>query len=94
MSLVAICIVDTWLAYKLATGTEETQAEFYLALSEEMIYNTYDQLSSARTKNSGYESPNQSLFHQSTGMSRSGINAHLTPTKKKRKLKNGQSTNH
>ena len=24
----------------------------------------------------------------------SGINAHLTPTKQKRKIKNGQSTNH
>ena len=34
MSLIAICIVDTWLAYKLATGTEETQADFYLALAE------------------------------------------------------------
>ena len=34
MSLVAICIVETWLEYKLASGTEETQAEFYLALAE------------------------------------------------------------
>ena len=92
MSLVAICIVETWLAYKLSTGTEETQAEFYLALAEEMIDNTYDQPNSARTKQSGYESPRQSLFHHSTGMEISGINAHLTPTKKKRKLKNRNST--
>ena len=34
MPLVAICIVDSWLAYKLCTGTEETQADFYLALAE------------------------------------------------------------
>ena len=34
MSLVDICIVDTWLAYKLAMGTEETQAEFYPAIAE------------------------------------------------------------
>ena len=59
-----------------------------------MIDNTYDQSKSARTKNSGYESPSPSLFHHSTGMERSGINAHLTPTKKKRNIKNGQSTNH
>ena len=57
MPLVAIYIVDSWLAYKLATGTEETQADFYLALAEEMIDNTYDQPNSARTQNSGYESP-------------------------------------
>ena len=43
MSLVAICIVDTWLSYKLDTGAEETHAEFYLAISEEMIDNMYDQ---------------------------------------------------
>ena len=80
MSLFAICIVDTCLAYKLSTGTKETQAEFYLALAEEMIDNTYDQPNSAHTKNSNKESPSQSLFHHSTGMARSGINAHLTPT--------------
>ena len=57
MSLVAICIVDTCLAYKLATRTEETHAEFYLALAEEMIDNTYDQPNSAHTKNSNKESP-------------------------------------
>ena len=34
MSLVAICIVDTCLAYKLSTVTEETQADFYPALAE------------------------------------------------------------
>ena len=34
MSLVAIFIVDTCLAYKLSTVTEETQADFYPALAE------------------------------------------------------------
>ena len=94
MSLFAICIVDTWLAYKLCTGTEETQAAFYLALAEEMIDNTYDTPNQTRSQNNGYESPNESLFDHATGAARSGINAHLTPTKKKRKLKNGMLTNH
>ena len=76
MSLVAICIVDTWLAYKVCTGTEETQAAFYLALAEEMIDNTYDTPNQTRSQNNGYESPNESLFDHATGAARSGINAH------------------
>ena len=81
MSLVAICIVDTWLAYKVCMGTEETHAAFYLALAEEMIDNTYDTPNQTRSQNNGYESPNESSFHHATGAARSGINVHLTPTK-------------
>ena len=53
MYLAAICIVDTCLEYKLSTVTEETQDDFYLALAEEMIDNTYDQPNSACNQNSG-----------------------------------------
>ena len=82
MFLIGICIVDACLAYKLAMRTEETRAEIYPALAEEIRDNTYDQPNSARNQNSSYGILNQSLFHNSTGMARSGINAHLTPTKK------------
>ena len=75
-------------------GTEETQSDFYLAHVEEMIDNTYDQPNSARNQNSSYGILNQSLFHNSTGMARSGINAHLTPTKNKRNIRGEQTTNH
>ena len=34
--------MDTWLTYSKCTKTTETQKEFYLALSEELIDNTYD----------------------------------------------------
>ena len=33
MSLVAICILDTWLVYNPYMGTEDIQAAFYLALA-------------------------------------------------------------
>lgn len=57
MSFITIYIVDAWLAYKIATGTEETQADFYLALAEEMRDDTYDQQNLGCTHNSGYKSP-------------------------------------
>ena len=57
--LVAICIVDICLAYKISTGTEYTQADFYIALSEEIIDDMYNQPNSARNKKSGYNTPNQ-----------------------------------
>ena len=43
MFLIGICIVDACLAYKLAMRTEETRAEIYPALAEEIRDNTYDQ---------------------------------------------------
>ena len=83
ISLVAICIVDIWLAYKLCTGTEETHAAFHLALAEEMIDNTYDNPNQTCSQNNNYESPNESLFNHATSAARSVINTHLTPTKRR-----------
>ena len=94
MSLVAICIVDTWLAYKQCTGTQETQADFYLALAEELIDNSYDEPNSTRGQNRGNRSQSESMFDNATGMARSGVSAHLTPTKKRRKTRDGNFTNH
>ena len=94
MSLVAICIVDAWLAYKQCTGTHETQANFYLALAEELIDNTYDEPNSTRARNNVNRSPSDPMFNHATGTARSGVSTHLTPTKKKRKTKDGCITNH
>lgn len=81
--LVGISIVDTWLACKLATGTKETHADFYLALVDEIKNNTYNLPNSARTQNSGYNSPNQLLFRHSTGITRVGIHTNFTPKKRR-----------
>ena len=51
ISLVDICIVDTWLAYKTSTGNEETKTKCFLELVEEIIDKTYDQTDSYRKKN-------------------------------------------
>ncbi|KAG7343000.1 transposase IS4 [Nitzschia inconspicua] len=73
---------------KGATGTSETQSEFYSWLAEELIDNSYDKGPIRRSTGSVTEaSPPQHLFDSRTGAGRSGIQAHLTPTKRKRKVK-------
>ena len=44
MSLLGICIVDTWLAYSQAAGSRYTQNDFYMDLAEELIDNNYDRV--------------------------------------------------
>ncbi|KAG7344517.1 transposase IS4 [Nitzschia inconspicua] len=83
-----MCIVDAWLVSKGATGTSETQSEFHSWLAEELIDNSYDKGPIRRSTGSVTEaSPPQHLFDSRTGAGRSGIQAHLTPTKRKRKVK-------
>ncbi len=53
MSLLGICIVDTWLAYKQCTGTDEKQKEFYSKLAEELIDNNYDRIGGSGRGGSG-----------------------------------------
>ncbi|KAG7352288.1 transposase IS4 [Nitzschia inconspicua] len=87
-TILGMCIVDAWLVYKGATGTSETQSEFYSWLAEELIDNSYDKDPIWRSTGSVTEaSPPQHLFDSRTGAGRSAIQAHLTPTKRKRKVK-------
>jgi hypothetical protein len=81
LSLLGMCIVDSWLIYSKCTETEEKQREFYEALSEEMIDNQHDQV---RGRRPVAEAGSPSLI-TAEGHMRSGIAAHLTPTKKKRR---------
>ena len=98
MSLLGINIVDTWLAYSQATGTKCTQNEFYMDLAEELIDNNYDRVrgTASRGQQQSYSSSptNDNLIHPRTGELRAGVSAHLTPTKKKRKRRDGSVTNH
>ena len=97
MSIVAMCLVDTWMVWKLATESNQKQPDFYRDLSEEMIDNTFD--AGGTTRHVWREqirprtSTDSSLFSRSTGSIRGGIRAHLTPTKKKRKKRDGTLTN-
>ena len=42
LSILAMNMVEVWLAYQRIPGTVDTQADFYNYLAEEMIDNTYD----------------------------------------------------
>ena len=77
-----MCIVDSWLIYSKATETEKKQRDFYELLAEEVIDNTYDQVRGGRRQGSENGSPG---IITAEGHMRSGIAAHLTPTKKKRR---------
>ena len=95
LTLLAMCIVDSWLCYSQCTKTKETQKEFYTSLAEELIDNNFDNVRHMRR--SPRSTPTQfnmcckqvQLVDQ-TGAPRAGVNAHLTPTKRKRKNKDGQ----
>jgi hypothetical protein len=86
-SILAMCIVDSWLVYKGCRGTrlENTQAEFYIALAEELIDNDYDGRIGRRRKVAPHDSG-----AMDEGVPRSGIGPHLTLTKRLRKGSNAK----
>ena len=85
LSLVSICIVDSWLAFKQATGTSSTQAEFYINLAEQLIDNEDDNSrQEPRHSNSGEEPHRANLQDEINCLPRSGVSAHLVPTTQKR----------
>lgn len=94
-SLFGMCVVDTWLAYSQVTGLQgETQSQFYTYLAEELIDNTYDATGNGggrHRRSPGDHSPE--LINHATGGGRAGVHAHLSPTRKRRKTKDGLLTN-
>ena len=90
LSLFGMCVVDTWLVYSKCKETDEKQCEFYELLAEEMIDNQHDQVRGRRSMDMDMMG-NPDLV-TADGHMRSGISAHLTPTKKKRKSKDGSSS--
>jgi hypothetical protein len=95
LSIFGMIVVDTWLAYSLCTGIgrangrEEKQKDFYTALAEELVDNQYDNVGSRRVFVEANLDSDSPALSRSTGEPRSGLYAHLTPTKKRRKNKDG-----
>jgi hypothetical protein len=89
LSLFGMCMVDAWLMYSKCTETEEKQREFYELLAEVMINNTHDLCGRRHLPNSITGSPE---LITPNGHMRCGISVHLTPTKRKRKTKDGKDT--
>ena len=94
-------VVDIWLSYQGINETSENQADFYNYLSEEMMYNTYNRFmmrsEDGRRRNIVdyddktfyYYNP---LFVRINGVPRCVIYLHVTPTKNRRKKKDGTET--
>jgi hypothetical protein len=84
-SVLGIIIVDAWLVYSVGRGlrTGMAQLEFYEQLADQLIDISFDSIG-LRDRRSDLVTPGVT--------SRSGIGAHLTATKKKRKSKCGTST--
>ena len=94
-------LVDVWLAYQCIIGTEDTQADLYNYLAEDMIGNTYNmfmiQSAEGRRRNivdsddETFDDDNP-LFGRINGAPRCGFSLHVTPTKKRRKKRDGTET--
>ncbi len=93
MTLFGIVVVDTWLVYSKCTGAieDEKQAEFYTLLAEELIENTYDS-ALGRRRRSDFVTEDSPTLSRLTGAPRSGVYAHLTPTKRRRRRADGSLT--
>ena len=102
MSILAIIFVDTWGVYRRLTfgddedgSKEKTQKEFYENLAAELIDNTYDRVGGATRRSGSTSSPSAidpAVIDIGTGMPRCGESTHLTPTKRKRRHKDGTLT--
>lgn len=79
LSLLSICIVDSWMLYAGAQGkaADLSQAQFYEDLAEQLIDNTYDSVGSGRS------GPPVARAAEAAPV-QSGVGIHLTPTLKRR----------
>ena len=101
LSVFAMNVVDVWLAYQGITRKAEIQADFYNYLAEEIIDNTYNRFMIRRAEerrrtivhsDDDYIDDENPLFGCINGAPRCGIALHVTPTKKRRKKRDGTET--
>ena len=96
MSIVAMCIVDTWRVWSLLNKTEEytpfeSQKQFYGNLAAELIDNTYDHVGGGvRVRNEvNDDNLDPEFIDPITGLARPGDGVYLRRSTQKRK-----NTNH
>jgi hypothetical protein len=87
MTIFAMTVVDTWLAYSQCSETQhrDSQKNFYAVLAKELIENTYDSVNVRGRRNPGQPGMSPTLFERASGDPRAGCYAHLTPTKKRKR---------
>ena len=88
--ILGMIVVDTWLVYSGQRGSypKITQRHFYEDLAYDLVFNSYDQLG-LRTGGDVDVIQTEVLTPQKLS---SSVGVHLTPTKRKRKQKNGDKT--
>jgi hypothetical protein len=97
-SLLGMCIVDAWYAYSQCTKNRgpnantgcEKQKDFYSFLAEELIDNNYDSVGRRGNRENATDAGPQLVTVN--GLARCGIEAHLSPTKRRR-IEKGVTTN-
>ena len=94
MSLFAMMVVDTCLAFTGCTRAEEVQKEFYMLLAEELIGNSFDVGQRSQRARVQCEPSFRPNLTADTGIPRSGVAAHITPTKRRRLTKYGTVKKH
>ena len=95
VSIFAMCVVDTWLAWSLGTASKCKQSDLHADLAEEMADDTHDEVGGGGARRGlGGEATatSPSLHNGTTGEPRAGPFAHLTATKQKRRKKDGTLT--
>ena len=101
VSIFAMCVVDCWKVWKLmslrVTSDDciETQKQFYSRLATELIDNNFDRIGGIRRfsrEESNIPVVVAECFDATTMLPRSGISTHLTPTKRRRRTKDGEYT--
>ena len=94
LTIFLMIVVDTWLVYSLAMGSTELQSEFYVRLAEELIDNNINSQLQCQRKSGedGSDSNDESPVMTCTGRVRAGISCHLTPTKRRRRTRDGELT--
>ncbi len=104
MTIFGMLVVDSWRMYSSLTygnnvsdNNEETQKDFYGHIVAELIDNTYDQVGGTGAQRSfGIDDTAEgspAVCHR-TGGPRASVSAHLTPTKRRIKDKEGCLTPH
>ena len=84
----AIIVVDCWCIKHgvLQDRCNESEYDFYARLADEMIDNNLDQGYGTRNTSNSNASPTSTIVEPIGNLS-SGVGIHLTPTKKRRKMK-------
>jgi hypothetical protein len=93
LSILSMIIVDSWIVFEQATRARESQKDYYSLLAEELIDNTYD-FRRSNTRNARRGDNLRPAVTEAAAQGRSGVDIHLTPTKRMRRDREGTPNRH